>query len=164
MTPRQRAQAIREGRLGPNGEAGFITPDMLLAPFRAVGKLLFDPEFRNVDGAKLVAAIARGMKNPKAVMTSTADRLRAFGEATAYSTDSALRSMGDRFNAPTLSKLADLFHAEAGVTGKTTTRTFGEAVLGNQGRFLSTLNKALEAFHSDHARDGVRAFGRHHDP
>lgn len=154
MTPRQRAQAIREGRLGPNGESGFITPDMLLAPFRAVGKLLFDPEFRNVDAQKLIGAIAHGMKNPKAVMTGTADRLRAFGEATAYSTDSALRSMGDRFNAPTLSKLADLFHAEAGVTGKTTTRTFGEAVSGNQGRFLSTLNKALETFHADDAALG----------
>lgn len=154
MTPRERAQAIREGRLGPNGESGFITADMLLAPFRAVGKLLFDPEFRGGDGQKLIAAIARGMKNPKAVMTGTADRLRAFGEATAYSTDSALRSMGDRFNAPTLSKLADLFHAEAGVTGKTTTRTFGEAVSGNQGRFLSTLNKALETFHADDAALG----------
>lgn len=158
MTPRERAQAIREGRLSPDGESGFITPDMLLAPFRAAGKLLFDREFLTGDGQKAIAAIARGMKNPKAVMNATADRLRAFGEATAYSTDSAIRSIADRFNAPTLAKMADLFHAEAGVTSKATTRTYGEAVSGNSGRFLSQLNEALGKLHDD-----AKAMGRIRD-
>lgn len=158
MTPRERAQAIREGRLSPDGEAGFITADMLVAPFRAAGKLLFDREFLTGDGQKAIAAIARGMKNPKAVMNATADRLRAFGEVTAYSTDSAIRSIADRFNAPTLTKMADLFHAEAGVTSKATTRTYGEAVSGNSGRFLSQLNEALGKLHDD-----AKAMGRIRD-
>ncbi|MCP3735615.1 transglycosylase SLT domain-containing protein [Sphingomonas sp. RP10(2022)] len=147
MTPAERARLIREGKWdGAGGDAGFITADMLLAPFRAAGKLLFDPEFLKGDAQAAIAAIARGMKNPKAVMTGTADRLRAFGEVTAYSTDSAIRSISDRFNSPTLAKMADLFHAEAGVTDKTTTRTFGEAVTGNTGRFMSQLDEALKPF------------------
>ncbi len=159
MTPAERARLIREGKWdGAGGEAGFITVDMLLAPFRATGKLLFDPEFLKGDAQAAVAAIARGMKNPKAVMNATGNRMRAFGEATAYSTDSAIRSIADRFNAPTLAKMADLFHAEAGVTGKTTTRTFGEAVTGNTGRFMSQLDDALKPF-----RDNDPAMGRIRD-
>lgn len=158
MTPAERARLIREGKWHGDGESGFITPDMLLAPFRAAGKLLFDREFLDGDAKAAVAAIARGMKNPKAVMTGTADRLRAFGEATAYSTDSAIRSIADRFNAPTLAKMADLFHAEAGVTDKATTRTYGEAVTGNSGRFLTQLNEALGTL-----RDDEKALGRVRD-
>lgn len=158
MTPAERARLIREGKWHGDGESGFITPDMLLAPFRAAGKLLFDREFLNGDGKAAIAAIARGMKNPRAVMTGTADRLRAFGEATAYSTDSAIRSIADRFNAPTLAKMADLFHAEAGVTDKATTRTYSEAVTGNSGRFLTQLNEAL-----GNLRDDEKALGRVRD-
>lgn len=159
MTPAERARLIREGKWdGSGGEAGFITVDMLVAPFRAAGKLLFDREFLDGDARKAIAAIARGMKNPKAVMTGTADRLRAFGEVTAYSTDSAIRSIADRFNAPTLAKMADLFHAEAGVTDKATGRTYGEAVTGNSGRFLTQLNEALGTL-----RDDEKALGRVRD-
>lgn len=148
-----RGQAIlRPERKRPDlGDSGFITADMLTAPFRAVGKLLFDPEFLAGDRDKAVSTIARNMRDPKGVMHATGDRLRAFGEATAYSTDSAIRSIADRFNAPTLGKLADLFHAEAGKTDKATGRTFGEAVSRNQGRFMSQMNEALHEHLSNDA-------------
>lgn len=151
----QGREFLRRDRLRPDQrDSGFITADMITAPFRAVGKLLFDPEFLAGDRDKAVNTIAKNMRDPKGVMHATGDRLRAFGEATAYSTDSAIRSIADRFNAPTLGKMADMFHAEAGKTDKATGRTFGEAVSRNQGRFMSQMNEALHEHLSNDASMG----------
>jgi hypothetical protein len=141
-----------------HGESGFVTADMLLSPFRAVGKLLFDKEFRDVDGVNLVNAVKRTAGNPKMAAEGAVDNLKRFGETVFYSTDSALRSISARMNSPTLAKLADTFHAEAGVTGKTTTRTMPEAVTRNQGRFVSKVDDALKAHVGD-----TKALGRIRD-
>lgn len=109
----------------------------------AIGNLVFDREFRSGDAAVATAAIKRTVGDPKGALGAVGDRLRGFGEAVAYSTDSAFRSMSSRLNAPTLTKLADLFHAEAGVTGRATGRTYGEAVARGNGRFLSRMDEAL---------------------
>jgi hypothetical protein len=119
-----------------------------------IADLVFDPEFRNGDSAAMAAGIKRVVGDPKGTLSGISDRLRGFGEATVYSTDSALRSLGARFNAPTLGKLADIFHAEAGVTSRATDRTFGEAVTRNQARFETRLDSALEAHRSNDAAMG----------
>lgn len=110
----------------------------------ALGDILFDPEFRSGDAAAARDAVRSTFGAPKPALRNTIDRMKAFGEVTAYSSDGALRSMAGRFNSPTLAKLADLFHAEAGKTNEAVARTYDEAVSRQRGRFLGDLNKALK--------------------
>lgn len=146
----------REARTG--GDAGFITGDMLVAPFRALGKLVFDKEFTDRDGPALVSAIRSTFGEPKAALAKTWDRMQAFGEASAYSADAAVRSMAGRFNSPTMIKLADIFHAEAGKTDAATSRTYPEAVKRKGGQFMGDLHGALK----EHL-DNPAAMGRIRD-
>lgn len=110
------------------------------AGWKRIGDLVFEKDF---SGAGMTDAVKRVFGDPKAALKATATRMKQFGEVTAYSADSTLRSIAGRFDAPTIAKLADLFHAEAGKASGTG-RTFQEAVTRNVGRFGNDLHDALK--------------------
>lgn len=114
--------------------------------WKRVAGLVFEKDMLEHEGAGLVDAVKSVYGAPKAAIGKVADRLRAFGEVAAYSADGAARSLSARFEAPTIAKLADLFHAEAGVTNKTVGRTYGEAVSKETTRYLGDLHAALKPF------------------
>lgn len=93
---------------------------------KTVADFIFEPDsfMRQADAGP---ALRQAIGDPKAAFRGAKDRLDALGSATLYSADSALRSIAARFDAPTVEKLADMFHAQAG-KAKGVGRTYHEAV------------------------------------
>jgi hypothetical protein len=123
------------------------------AGWEKIGGMVFEPDFLSKDGSSIVNAIRSTFGDPKAALSKAGARLREFGEATAYSADGALRSMAGRFNAPTIAKLADIFHAEAGKAGSIA-RTYHEAVSLRTAQFGNDAHRALKPFLDDDAAMG----------
>jgi hypothetical protein len=116
------------------------------AGWKRIAGLVFENDMLDHEGPGLVDAVKSVYGNPKSALGKVADRMRAFGEVAAYSADSAARSLAARFDAPTIAKMADLFHAEAGKTDKAIGRTYSEAVSQSTTRYLKELHDALRPF------------------
>ena len=129
---------------------GAVTLQSRAKGWRGVGDLVFEKDLLDEDGPAMSAAVRSTFGDPKRAAASAWDRMKAFGETVAYSADSAARSIAGRFNAPTVAKFADLFHAEAGKTDRAVGGTYSEAVTRMGNRYLNDLHAALKP-HLDNA-------------
>jgi len=95
--------------------------------WRKIADLAVDTEWIGKGGAGLVQGIKDVFGEPRAALRTVGENLQRFGTATMYSADSALRTISARFEAPTIAKLADMFHAPAG-KADSVGRTYHEAI------------------------------------
>jgi hypothetical protein len=102
------------------------------------------------DAGSILDGVRSTFGDPKKAATGATDRLKQFGEATLYSADGQLRSIAGRLNAPTIEKIADMFHAEAG-RASGTARTYHEAVEFEANGRLNGMHQVLEPFIGDEA-------------
>jgi hypothetical protein len=114
------------------------------AGWKRVAGLVFEDSALEHDGPAMAAAVKAVYGDPKAALQGAGDRLKKFGETVFYSADSAARSLAGRFNAPTIAKFADLFHAEAGKMDRAVDRTYTEAVAHNANKYLNDIHGALK--------------------
>lgn len=84
----------------------------------------------DTDGMKRDAqAIRDAVGNPLKVLKGISEGSMAdMGRSFFYSMDSRMRAMAKRYNSPTINKLANMFHAEAGKTDEAVGETYHEAV------------------------------------
>lgn len=103
------------------------------------------------DGLKRDAqAIRDAVGNPLDTLKGIAEGSMAeMGRAFFYSMDSRMRVMAKRFNSPTITKLANMFHAEAGKSDNPVGETYHEAVEREGFGRASRAWRILEPFFND---------------
>jgi hypothetical protein len=122
--------------------------------WKRIAGLVFEPDALEHDGPAIVDGIKSVFGDPKAAIGKVGNKLKAFGETALYSADGAARSLAGRFEAPTIAKLADIFHAEAGKTDNAVGRTYSEAVATHTNRYLKDIHGALAPFQKSAAAMG----------
>lgn len=132
-----------------DGESGFITADMLLAPLRAAGNLVDWKGLRG-DADAILRTMREAAGDPNKALGSTMGWMKRFGSLALYSADGSARSLADHFGSPTLTKFADLFHAEAGKASGTA-RTYEEAIDRGTRTRIQQIYDALEPHMKDKA-------------
>lgn len=109
---------------------------------------LVDRDGLTRDAEAIRKAVGNPVQTLKAITKgSFADIYRSFF----YSMDARTRQYAKRFNAPSITKLADMFHAEAGKTDKATGETYHEAVEREGFGRASQAWRILEPYFNDKA-------------
>ncbi len=125
ITPKGRARLIRAGMFDGDGEAGFITVDALMAPFKIIAKVADVADWKALRGD--VAAIRDAFGDPRKAAKSALEPMQRIVSAGVFTNDARLRGLAARFDSDAIRELADHFNAEAG-KGTGTGRTYHEAV------------------------------------
>lgn len=109
----------------PDGEAGFITVDALMAPFKIIAKAADIADWKALRGD--VTAIRDAFGDPRKAAKSALEPMQRIVSAGVFTNDARLRGLAARFDSDAIRELADHFNAEAG-KGTGTGRTYHEAV------------------------------------
>ncbi|HEX8418960.1 MAG TPA: hypothetical protein VF638_02995, partial [Sphingomonas sp.] len=120
-----RDDARQRRKTQASNEEGFITADMLMAPFRAIAKVADIADWKAIRGD--LGKFRAMFGEPGAAMKSVLEPMQRVVSAALYSNDSRLRGLAARFESPAIRELADHFQAEPG-KGSSTGRTYHEAV------------------------------------
>jgi hypothetical protein len=123
-----------------NDESGSLNVDRL-------ADLLFE---KDADPTEAIRKVRDLVRSPAKTTKGALKALDRFASAVAYSSDGALRTLARHYNAPTITKLADMFQARAGADDATA-RTYDEALKRQNGRFRSRLDAAIDPFIGDKA-------------
>lgn len=108
-------------------------------PVARATSAIFEDDANPADLARKFADVAKNpLKTAKAVLKG----LDRFASTTMYSSDGALRTLDRHYNAPSISKLADMFQSRHGLD-EGTGETYDEALKRENGRFRSQLTDAV---------------------
>lgn len=126
--------------------AGALTEEESKALFKRVGELLFgDKGERARHQAGMTQIFGKGPK--------TGDALKRFWKGTTalyrtmfYTSHGNVMAISKAMKSPTMKKIADMFHAEAGATDRAITETYEEAVGQRVTEKMNEVSRVLEPF------------------